>query len=176
MKRLISLVVVCTLALCGLALAEDLRLESGVPVSCQELETVDSIQPLCLQFNPDGSISVKLECITFMDLVQLGLVEGKTYLRVRGTVNSPYAAGVYEGYMNWHKINRRTEEKLSCPILLKISGGVATFGPGKLGFAAQGTGEERALRLSLGLDVMNPLYMLSDEQLANIQIELDKLQ
>ena len=158
----------------SVAFAQDLRIESGVPISCEELPVVDSIQPMCLQFNPDGSISVKLECISFMELVPIGIMPEKKYLKVRGMVNSPYAEGVRENYIKWHTINRRTEEKLNCPELLKISSGVATFGPGKLGFAAQGTGEERKLWLSLGQDI-NPLYILTDEQVNNIQAELDKL-
>jgi len=147
---------------------EDLRLEGGKPVVVTELpiEAI-STQPHNVAYNPDGSISVKLSAITFKEMhTSPG---GITYLLARAELD------VIENHADWHRIDRLTEEKLSAPDLLVVDEGIATFGPGKLGFSIHGINNPTQwVKITLGLHI-TPEFLLTEEQEANIREVLNAL-
>ena len=163
MKTIILLTVL--LIACTSVMAEDLRIEGGVPISCSEVETVDAIaQETCLVYNSDGSVSVRLDCISYIEVQE---TSNSPYLLIKVNVDST------DYPMAWHRINRISEEALTCPTLLVISNGIARVGPGKLGFSLKRTATPWA-RITLGNHV-TPEFLLDETQLANIKIELEKI-
>ena len=92
----------------------------------------------------------------------------KKYLLIKGTTDRQFAADSWEDYYAWFSLYRG--DNLDCPNLLSIENGIATVNPQKIGFMLSGAGEQKILKVDVGM--MTPL---TQEQLDNIEAELLKL-
>jgi len=147
---------------------DNLRLEGGTPVVVSEIPVeVPPMQPHNISYNPDGSISIKLSAITFIELLESP--GGISYLLAKADVD------FYESTTEWHRIFRSSDEQLEEPKLFKVENGIATFGPGKLGYSRHLIGTDKEwVKVNLGLHI-TPKFLLSEEQFINIQEELTKI-